>query len=74
MENGWTVGVMDSFLDCRDCRWITREDGMAWSRDAVVSTCSFGVGLALSHAWVLFAVASGILTWTVTEPLRSLVL
>ncbi|KAF4129746.1 hypothetical protein GN958_ATG21065 [Phytophthora infestans] len=49
-------------------------DGVAWSRDAVVSTCSAGVGLVLSHAWVLFAVASGILAWIVTELLRSMVL
>ncbi|KAG6942631.1 hypothetical protein JG688_00018018 [Phytophthora aleatoria] len=39
----------------------------------VSSVVGFGVDLITGHAWELVAVACGILVWTVTEPLRSMV-
>ncbi|KAG3117759.1 hypothetical protein PI124_g10699 [Phytophthora idaei] len=45
-----------------------------WSWGLVSSMVAGGVSLVTGHTWELATAAVGILLWTVTEPLRSLVI
>ncbi|KAF1787342.1 hypothetical protein GQ600_9035 [Phytophthora cactorum] len=72
----WAVTGLEKGTFVNGITIVTRSvrlSGASWNSNMVSSVVGFGVDLITGHAWELVAVACGILVWTVTEPLRRMV-